>query len=352
MNNMSENSKKVFGVATVARLWVRVQQLVITKIKALTKTDVGLGNVTNDAQVKRSEMGVSGGVATLGTDGKVPKAQLPELDLSLFKAVEALPTTDIKVDKIYLVRDEAGNGSNKYKEYMYLGDPTAAYDPDKWEIMGEFKSDVDLTEYMKRSDLNNYLTQDNIHVRRQVQDDYGSVQYAGINLNGQKASLECSFDQDGGNEGKAKIDLNGDGTLKIESTPDVGGKTASIYTEFPSGAEYVGIKIKSEIQDGSNSSIGVGEDVDIYSQGNINIHGGGGSECQINAGNGIFLTSSEVNFSRVSSLTGIKTINGQSILGEGNILEEMTEAELDEILNNNMVEGFLPGDTEWDGDAA
>ena len=43
----------------------------------LTKADVGLGDVTNDAQVKRSEMGVASGVATLDTDGKVPAAQLP-----------------------------------------------------------------------------------------------------------------------------------------------------------------------------------------------------------------------------------------------------------------------------------
>lgn len=43
----------------------------------VTKTQVGLGNVTNDAQVKRSEMGVANGVATLDADGKVPSAQLP-----------------------------------------------------------------------------------------------------------------------------------------------------------------------------------------------------------------------------------------------------------------------------------
>ena len=41
------------------------------------KSDVGLSAVTNDAQVKRSEMGAPSGVATLGTDGKVPSAQLP-----------------------------------------------------------------------------------------------------------------------------------------------------------------------------------------------------------------------------------------------------------------------------------
>jgi hypothetical protein len=43
----------------------------------ITPSNIGLGNVTNDAQVKRSEMGVAKGVATLGDDGKVPSAQLP-----------------------------------------------------------------------------------------------------------------------------------------------------------------------------------------------------------------------------------------------------------------------------------
>lgn len=42
-----------------------------------SKSEVGLGNVTDDAQVKRSEMGVANGVATLGSDGKVPSSQLP-----------------------------------------------------------------------------------------------------------------------------------------------------------------------------------------------------------------------------------------------------------------------------------
>lgn len=44
---------------------------------SVTKTQVGLGNVTNDAQVKRSEMGVVKGVATLDESGKIPSSQLP-----------------------------------------------------------------------------------------------------------------------------------------------------------------------------------------------------------------------------------------------------------------------------------
>ena len=41
----------------------------------VTKDQVGLGNVTNDVQVKRSEMGVASGVATLDKAGKIPTAQ-------------------------------------------------------------------------------------------------------------------------------------------------------------------------------------------------------------------------------------------------------------------------------------
>lgn len=48
----------------------------ISENPTLDKTDVNLGNVTNDAQVKRSEMGVANGVATLDEDGKVPVSQL------------------------------------------------------------------------------------------------------------------------------------------------------------------------------------------------------------------------------------------------------------------------------------
>lgn len=43
----------------------------------VTKAQVGLGNVTNDAQVKRSEMGVANGVATLDATGKIPISQIP-----------------------------------------------------------------------------------------------------------------------------------------------------------------------------------------------------------------------------------------------------------------------------------
>lgn len=43
----------------------------------LDKSDVGLSELTNDAQVKRSEMGLADGVASLDATGKIPVGQLP-----------------------------------------------------------------------------------------------------------------------------------------------------------------------------------------------------------------------------------------------------------------------------------
>jgi hypothetical protein len=44
----------------------------------VTAAQVGLGSVTDDAQVKRSEMGAADGVASLDADGRVPQAQVGE----------------------------------------------------------------------------------------------------------------------------------------------------------------------------------------------------------------------------------------------------------------------------------
>lgn len=127
---------------------------------SITKADVGLSNVTNDAQVKRSEMGKASGVATLGADRKLPAEQLPTLktingtsvvgsgdiaiDLTLYKVVTTLPTADIDSNKIYLVADASGSGQNVYTEYVYVDS--------KWEILGKYQASVDLTPYVKFTD--------------------------------------------------------------------------------------------------------------------------------------------------------------------------------------------------------
>ena len=69
----------------------------------LAKSDVGLSNVTNDSQVKRSEMGKANGVATLDAQGKVPSSQLPSYvdDVLEYTASSSFPTTG-ETGKIYV----------------------------------------------------------------------------------------------------------------------------------------------------------------------------------------------------------------------------------------------------------
>lgn len=119
----------------------------------VTKEQVGLGNVTNDKQIPLSQRGTANGVATLDTNSKVPVKQMPEtktingasifgsgnlqLSASLYKIVDALPTTDIDTSKIYLVPASATTAKNNKTEYIYLGDPNKAYDESKWEKLGD-----------------------------------------------------------------------------------------------------------------------------------------------------------------------------------------------------------------------
>lgn len=119
----------------------------------VTKAQVGLGSVDNVQQIPLSQKGVANGVATLDDKGKIPATQMPttktingasifgtgdlQLSASLYKIVDALPTTGIDTSKIYLVPASATTAKNNKTEYIYLGDPNKAYDESKWEKLGD-----------------------------------------------------------------------------------------------------------------------------------------------------------------------------------------------------------------------
>lgn len=123
----------------VQTLWSKVKD----KVQSINKDFVGLNNVTNDAQVKRSEMGAANGVPTLDSNGKIPVDQLGNLDTVVAMVVTELPTTDIKTNKIYLVKDSTTEG-DLYQEYLYVDG--------KWEKIGTHKQEVDLTDYVRKED--------------------------------------------------------------------------------------------------------------------------------------------------------------------------------------------------------
>lgn len=123
----------------VTTLWNKVK----TKVQSVNKDFVGLSNVSNDAQVKRTEMGTASGVATLDSTGKIPVEQLGNLDTVVAMVVTELPTTDIKANKIYLVKDSTVAG-DLYQEYLYVNGA--------WEKIGTHQSTVELSDYITKEE--------------------------------------------------------------------------------------------------------------------------------------------------------------------------------------------------------
>ena len=110
---------------------------------AVTKTQVGLGNVTNDAQVKRSEMGKANGVATLDANGQVPAAQLPSFvdDVLEYASKASFPATG-ESGKIYVALDDnltwrwSGTAYVEISKSLALGETSStAYPGDKGKAL-------------------------------------------------------------------------------------------------------------------------------------------------------------------------------------------------------------------------
>ena len=89
-------------------------------------------------------IGVPGGVASLDSTGNVPIDQLANINTDLFIVVSELPTEDIKEGKIYCIKDTSSTAQdNGYIEYAYINN--------KWEKIGEFQAEPDLSGYAKLS---------------------------------------------------------------------------------------------------------------------------------------------------------------------------------------------------------
>ena len=84
-----------------------------------TKSEVGLGNVTNDSQVKRSEMGAANGVATLDSNGVIPSSQLPSYvdDVLEYDSSTSFPSPGTD-GKIYV--DKTDNKQYRWSGSIYV----------------------------------------------------------------------------------------------------------------------------------------------------------------------------------------------------------------------------------------
>lgn len=81
------------------------------------------------------------------------------IDTTLFEIVSSLPQAVNRINKnrIYLVKVDSKEDMNVYAEFVYTGDTSAAYDASKWEKLGEYKPEVDLTPYAKTADVDSAI---------------------------------------------------------------------------------------------------------------------------------------------------------------------------------------------------
>ena len=95
--------------------------------------------------VMKESIGIPGGVASLDSTGNVPIDQLANISTDLFIVVSELPTEDIKEGKIYCIKDTSSTAQdNGYIEYAYINN--------KWEKIGQFQAQPDLSNYAQLDD--------------------------------------------------------------------------------------------------------------------------------------------------------------------------------------------------------
>ena len=204
---------------------------------SVTKAQVELGNVTNDAQVKRSEMGVANGVATLDANGLVPSSQLPSYvdDVLEYSSLTSFPTQG-ETGKIYIATDTnltyrwSGTAYVEISKSLALGETSStAYAGDKGKSVADSLSshisntsnphnvtkaqlglgNVDNTADANKS-VKNADTVDGYHASIS-NSPYGTIQ--AIDINGQMKvgkRLEFHYDNTTGVEYSTTLSCTGD----------------------------------------------------------------------------------------------------------------------------------------------
>lgn len=163
-----------------------------------------------------------------------------ELDFTVAEFVTQLP--DVKTaskSKIYLVASSESGAQNTYSEYIKV----TVDGTDKFEKLGEYKAEMDLTPYAKAADLNAHKgDKNNPHGVTKAQVGLGNVDNTSDNDKANKAgnpvheAIEKKVD-------KTKI---AGATLGLIKAGTTSGKTYGVQVDASSGAATVHVDWKDE----------------------------------------------------------------------------------------------------------
>lgn len=240
-----------------------------------------------------------------------------QIDFSFVEIAQSLDSiTNPQTNKIYLVsNDPSVSSDNLYTEYIYINGA--------FEKIGEVTSSIDLSSYYTKTETDSAIDTKIDTLKSNTKTINGNSVYGSGNIeintdlsnyNGNVNIIKTSTDSYNNNL-QSKLNFNNNSsTLLYKVSNDTDEFIASL------AAHNNGISINTNDSDGElqlNMSIDTKE---IMFDTSLNSFA---SSVIINP-EYITIASNNLDLSQVQSITGLKTINGQSILGSGNISTSYT----------------------------
>lgn len=244
------------------------------------------------------------------------------LDTNIYQVVESLPESEINPNKIYLVLSEKSGETNLYTEYLYVNN--------KWEEIGKYKADVDLTPYLKSSDAaSTYATKAELGAKLDTA-TYNSEKttFATKTEIPDVSNLATKTELSEGLAGKANTsDLNNYlTTANAQSTYATKSELGAKLDVETYNSDKATFALKSELPDTSSFITKATADETYQPKGEYltSVPDNYVTDEELN-GKG-YATTEQLNGKQDTLVSGtnIKTINGNTILGEGNIQIETT----------------------------
>lgn len=174
-------------------------------------------------------LNIANGIAKLDQNGNIPLENLGNLDTQIALVVDKLPTTDIKTNKIYLVRKNEPGQDNAYVEYVYINN--------SWEKLGEYTPSIDLTGYSLKSQTVSSAA---------FVANSGNTQLQLTNANGSKSSVYVPIAQTPGVSSSGQLTSGQNGFMSVSDKIKLDGiaESANNYVlKKATSSDLGGIKI-------------------------------------------------------------------------------------------------------------
>ena len=174
-------------------------------------------------------LNIANGIAKLDQNGNIPLENLGNLDTQIALVVNQLPTTDIKTNKIYLVRKNEPGQDNAYVEYVYINN--------SWEKLGEYTPSIDLSEYSLKSQTVSSAA---------FVANSGNTQLQLTNANGSKSSVYVPIAETPGVSSSGQLTSGQNGFMSVSDKVKLDGiaESANNYVlKKATASDLGGIKI-------------------------------------------------------------------------------------------------------------